>query len=247
MKIKHTLLPLALTSLAAITLTGCKTSKAVVAGGEGTIQIRAYKGGYGLDWLHKAAEEFKKAHPDIEFEFVEESSMVTGEVAQQEIALPKKNQIDLYFITGIDVDNLLNKSYSVLRTRKQTLLEPLNEIYESKAIDVNGKEEAETIASRMAVGYKEASIYEGSLAQWEGNMYTLPWANGMTGLFVNPTVLNKYNIGMPLTSNEFTAAVQTIYERGKSDGIYPFSWAGANAVGYWNYLYETSEEHFGRD
>ena len=237
MKISKILLPVALSAIGIATLTGCKVGVSV--GGEATIQIRAYKGGYGLDWLHEAAKEFQKAHSDIKFEFVEESSMVTGEVAQQEIVLPKKNQIDLYFITGIDVDILLQKSYSVLRTRSEVLLEPLNDIYESKAIDVNGNEESETIASRMAIGYKEASEYDGAYTQWQGKMFTLPWANGMTGLFVNPTVLEKYDIEMPLTSNEFTAAVQTIYEKGKADGIYPFSWAGNNAAGYWNYLYET--------
>ena len=237
MKVSKLLLPVALCAIATATLTGCKTG--VAAGGEATIQIRAYKGGYGLDWLHEAAKEFQKAHPDIQFEFVEESAMVTGEIAQQEIVLPKKNQIDLYFITGIDVDILLQKSYSVLRTRSQTLLEPLNDIYESKAIDVNGNEEMETIASRMAVGYKEASEYDGAYAQWQGKMFTLPWANGMTGLFVNPSVLERYNLEMPLTSNEFTQVVQEIYTKGKADGVYPFSWAGSNAVGYWNYLYET--------
>ena len=239
MKIKQTLLPIALAAIAATMLTGCKTGKAVKPGGEGTIQIRAYKGGYGLDWLHAAADEFKKAHPNIDFEFVEESSMVTGDVAQQEIALPKENQIDLYILTGLDIDNILGRSYGILKTRTKTLLEPLNDIYEGVAIDANGNEETETIASRMAAGYKEASVYEGSMARWEGNMYTLPWANGMTGLFVNPSVLERYHVEMPLTSNEFTAAVQTIYNQGKSEGILPFSWAGANATGYWNYLYET--------
>ena len=224
-------------AVSSATLTGCHVG--VAAGGESTIQIRAYKGGYGLDWLHVAADEFQKAHPDIKFEFVEESAMVTGEVAQQELVLPKNNQIDLYFITGIDVDILLQKSYSVLRTRTQALLEPLDDIYESKAIDVNGKEETETIASRMTAGYKEASQYDGAYTQWLGKMFTLPWATGMTGLFVNPTVLQKYNIEMPLTSNEFTAAVEKIYNQGKSEGILPFSWGGANAGGYWNYLYET--------
>ena len=49
MKIKQTLLPIALTAIAATMLTGCKTGKAVKPGGEGTIQIRAYKGGYGQE------------------------------------------------------------------------------------------------------------------------------------------------------------------------------------------------------
>ena len=237
MKLSKLLLPIALGAIATATLTGCKTG--VAAGGEATIQIRAYKGGYGLDWLHEAAKEFQKAHKDINFEFVEESAMVSGEVAQQEIVLPKKNQIDLYFLTGIDVDILLQKSYSVLRTRSQALLEPLNDIYEGKAIDVNGKEESETIASRMTIGYKEASEYDGAYAQWQGKMFTLPWATGMTGLFVNPSVLQKFNIEMPLTSNEFVAAIEKIYTEGKSQGILPFSWAGANAAGYWCYIYET--------
>ena len=218
-------------------LVGCKNGVAV--GGESTIQIRAYNGGYGLDWLHNAAKEFQTNNKDIKFQFVEESALVTGDVVQSEIALPKKNQIDLYFLTGLDVDMLLQKSYSILKTRNQVLLEPLNDIYEGKAVDVNGNEESETIASRMATGFKEASEYDGAYTQWKGKMFSLPWADGMTGLFVNPSVLEKYGVEMPLTSNEFTAAVQEIYNKGKDDGVLPFSWAGANAVGYWNYLFET--------
>lgn len=234
---RKVLLPI---TLAAITTAGLGACGAGVdSGGEATIQIRAYNGGYGLDWLHAAASEFQKAHPDVKFDFVEESALVTSEVVQSEIAMPKNNQIDMYFLNGIDVEILLQKSYSALKTRDQVLLEPLNDIYESKAIDVNGNEESETIASRFFAGYKEASEYDGAYDKWKGSMFTLPWANAMTGLFVNPSVLEKYNLEIPLTSNEFIKTIKTIAEKGKDDGIFPYSWGGDNASGYWSYLYET--------
>ena len=237
MKMKKIVFPVVITAIAVVGLSGCK--KGVAAGGSGTIQIRAYNGGYGVDWLHEAAKEFQKAHPDVKFDFIEESALVTSEVVQQEIALPSNNQIDMYFLNGIDVDMLLQKSYSALKTRNQVLLEPLNDVFESKAIDVNGKEESETIESRFFAGYKEAVQYDGSYSKWQGSMFTLPWANAMTGLFVNPSVLERYNIDMPLTSNEFIAAIEMIATQGKNDGIYPWSWGGDNAAGYWSFLYET--------
>jgi len=236
-KIKKVVLPMLLMAMTTIGLASCGGG-GVTQAEPSTIQIRAYKGGYGTDWLHEAAEKFQKAHPEVSFDFVEESSLV-GESAIQEIAQPNNNHIDLYFLSGLDVDMLIQKSYSALKTRDKVLLEPLNDIFEGKAIDVDGKEEEETIESRFSKGYKEASMYNGSYPQWHDNMYTLPWANATTGLFVNPVVLEKYNIDIPLTSNELKNAIEKIAAEGKSEGIFPYSWAGGNASGYWSYLFET--------
>ncbi|MFA5480806.1 MAG: ABC transporter substrate-binding protein [Bacilli bacterium] len=236
MNLKKMVLPIVFAGVLVAGLSGCNPG--VEEGGDSVIQLRAYNGGYGLNWLHKVVEEFQKEHPNITFEFVEESGLVDSK-ALQEIALPSQNQIDLYFLTGIDIDLLLQRSYSALRTRDQVLLEPLNDIYESKGIDINGEEESETIASRLFDGYREASTYDGSFDKWNGSMFTLPWASAMTGLFVNKAVLDKFEIEIPLTSNEFVAAIEKISEEGEGEGIFPYAWGGENTAGYWSFLFET--------
>lgn len=236
MNIKKMLLPIMFAGFLVAGLSGCNPG--IEEGGDSVIQYRAYNGGYGLEWLHKAIEEFQKEHPNITFDPVEESGLVDSK-ALQEIAVPSQNQIDLYFLTGIDIDLLLQRSYSALRTRDQVLLEPLNDVYEGKGIDINGEEESETIASRLFDGYREASTYDGSFDKWNGSMFTLPWASAMTGLFVNKAVLDKFGIEIPLTSNEFKAAIEKISAEGEEEKIFPYSWGGENTAGYWSFLFET--------
>lgn len=237
MKLRKFLLPLVTATTALLAVTGCTQS--VKVGGEATIQIKSYKAGYGTDFLHEMISKYQEAHPEISFEIVEESALLDGEKTAAEIAIPKKNQIDLYFITGLDVNYLVKRSSSILNKRDVTLLEPLDDIFEGKAIGLDGKEEEETIKSRFFGGFEELIRYEGEFPKWRGTIFTLPWADASTGLFVNKKVLDKYNVEIPLTSNEFTGAVRTIYTNGASQDNYPFSWGGANAAGYWQYLYET--------
>ena len=247
MKNKKILLFVGATVVSMVGAASCSNSTSV--GGSNVIQIKSYKGGYGTDFLHEMADKFKTIYPEITFEFVEESALVNNEQAKLEICQPKKNQIDLYFTNGIDIEYLMEKNYTVLRDRDKTLLEPLDDVFNSKAIGFNGEESA-TIASRMFDGYKAAFTYDGSAAKWNGGIFALPWADSITGLFVNKSVLDKYEVALPLTSNELAEAVHKIYEQGASDDIYPFSWAGANAVGYWEYLFEvwfaqyTGKENF---
>ncbi|MCQ3035665.1 MAG: extracellular solute-binding protein [Bacilli bacterium] len=236
MKRKNLILPVLLCTLTSLAATSCKSK--VEVGGESTIQIKAYKGGYGTDWLHAAADEFQKANPDVKFDFVEESSGVT-EAAGQEIMVPKNNQIDLYFLTGIDMYDCIERSQTILRTKDKTILEPLNDILDSKAIDKDGKEESETIRSRMFDGYIESSSYNGDLVKWQDNVYKLPWADATTGLFCNPSVLARYGLEKPLTTDELVNCVTTIASHTAADKVYPYSWAGQNAPGYWSYLFET--------
>ena len=236
MRLKKLLLPIILSSTALLCVTGCGKEDKI--GGSNKIQIKVYKGGYGTDFLHQMAKKFRTIYPEISFEFLDESSLMDGEKAVTEICVPKKNQVDLYFTTGVDINYLIKRSSKVLGKRDVTLLEPLDDIFESRAIGLNGVEN-ETIKSRFFTGFEELCKYEGEFPRWRGTMFTLPWAEASTGLFVNKTVLDKYNVEIPLTSDEFTSAVQTIYSQGRSRNNYSFSWGGANAAGYWQYLYET--------
>lgn len=237
MKIKKLLLPAILASLATVAMVGC--GKKIEAGGDSVIQIKAYKGGYGTDFIHEMADKFHSVHPEISFQFIEESDLVDGEKCGLEIAVPKKNEVDLYFVTGIDINYLIKRSSTVLGKRDVTLLEPLDDVFESKAIGLDGKEEEQTIKSRFFSGFEELCRYDGEFPRWRGTMFNLPWADASTGLFVNKAVLDKYNIEIPLTSNELTTAVEKLYLEGVPNGNYPFSWGGQNASGYWQYLYIT--------
>lgn len=229
-------IPVVLSTVALASLVGCNKTK---PGGEGVIQIVAYKAGYGVDWLHAAADEFTKAFPNVSFEFLEESALA-GDKAKNDIPSPSKNQTDLYFVSTTDVDDIISRSYNILKTRDSVLLEPLDDIFTSKAIDKDGFEEKETIESRFLGGFKEAVVYEGTTpSKWDNKMFSLPWAQGTTGICYNPALLTKYGIDVPRTSNEFISAIKSIYELGAADDVYPYSFAGDNASGYWAYLYET--------
>lgn len=223
---------------AALSISGCK-KRGDEVGGEATIQIKAYKGGYGTDFLHEIAKKFVEMYPNYKVQFLDESAVLDGEKAAAEISVPKKNQTDLYFVTGVDINYLIKRSSSVLGKRDQTLLEPLDDIFEGKAININKQEETQTIKSRFFKGFEDLCRYNGEFPKWRGKMFTLPWAESSTGLFMNKTVLDRYNIDIPLTSNEFILAVEKIYAEGGANNNYAFSWGGSNASGYWQYLYET--------
>lgn len=218
------------------TMAGCGGK--IEEGGASVIQMRVYKGGYLTDWIHEVADAFMKQNPDITIDFVEESSLVT-ETAQNEMSVPNKNNIDIYLTNGNHVADLITKSKSILKTNNETLLEPLNDVFNSKAIGYDGKEEDVTIKEKFFDGYEEAFTYNGTVTKWHGNMYALPWADATTGLFCNKAVLDKYGLEIPLTSNEFKATVEAIATHTAQDNVFPFSWAGNNCAGYWSYLFET--------
>lgn len=214
-------------------------------GGSDTIQIRAYKAGYGIDWLNEIIDKFQQAYPGKKVEIVEASSIV-GDSAMKEIYVPSKNNIDLYFLADGQVSQVVADSAGILKKPNGVLYEDLTDVFNSKAIGFDGKEESETIASRMFDGYKEYSTYVGYVTQHTGKMFTLPWADGVLGIAANPAVLEKYDIDYNdiLTSDDLVDAIETIYNDPKTapDGratVKPYVWAGNNAAGYWTYLYET--------
>lgn len=237
MKVKKVLLLTALGAILMPGLTSCGSGVGV--GGAKKVQVRCFKGGYGDEWLKEMATNFMETYKDegYEIDIVESSSGVT-ERSKQEIKDPGNNEIDLYFTNGCDIIDYVDSSKSILKTSETVILEDLTDVFESHAIDGNGKEEKQTIKERFFDGYEEAFSYNGHITKWQNKMFALPWADGMTGIFLNRTVLNKYGIDTPLTSDELAAAMEKVYVSGKEDGVYPYAFA-QNTAGYWSYLYET--------
>lgn len=238
---KKNLFVLSLIPFAVSTLVGCGNK--VAPGGSNTIQLKVYKGGYGVDFINATIAAFEKTFPQYHVDVVEASSLATTS-AQNEILVPKKNEIDLYFVTGIDKPKVIAKSKSILRANDRTLLEPLNDILNGPAIGFNGKAETKTIKERLYAGFEEQLEYNGFVDKWHGQIYSMPWASCLSGLVFNTRVLEKYNLEVPYTTNQLLTLCQELKTKGAADNVYPYTFAGKNASGYWIYLFSTLMTQF---
>lgn len=202
--------------------------------------IKFTKGGFGDEWLTAMKDAFEKAYKDegykVELEVVTDAS--GGTVGVQELKLgPDKNDIDLYIGSGMNLSNLLSFSYKVMHDKETPILEPLNDIYYAPAVGADLKPESKTIAERVFPGFENSYIYNGTEEAWKGNVFHLSEFAASTGLFVNTKVLDRYGLKIPNTTDEMAATVQSLAKKGAADGVYPFTWAGNNAPGYWSYLF----------
>jgi ABC-type glycerol-3-phosphate transport system substrate-binding protein len=244
MKNKQSLILAAVLMVGALSSCGQPTASSGSSDtGNKEIQVKLYKAGWGQEWLDATIAKFQEAYKAEGYtvNIVESSSTVIASSESEILTASgkKKNPIDLYFTSNVSINNLIYKSKSVLRTSDTTLLEDMDDILDSKAIGFDKQEEAATIRSRLYQGFDSLLTYRGSVSAWQGKDFTLPWATSGTSLLVNPAVLAKYGVEVPLTSNEFVQAIQKIATAGKADGVYPYAWAGGNASGYWNYLFGT--------
>lgn len=206
-----------------------------------TIKVKIYKAGWGDEWLTTMIEAFEKTYAAEGFKVeVVESSSTVAETTEQELLLgPAKNDVDLFFSSGVSIPTVLSRTKKVLKSDATPLLYSFDTILDEPCIGANKLPEKATLRSRMFNGYKIHSTYKGDMSQWNGQCFNLSWANNAVGLFVNPTVLAKYNLDTPLTSDEFIADLKAISAQSDSTGVYPYAWAGNNAPGYWEYLFNS--------
>lgn len=223
---------------------GCGGSSAGADAGDDStgakkLIIKFYKGGYGEEWLRAMAEAFEEAYKDEGYKVeLEIKASGGGSVAEQELKLgPEKNDVDLYFASSVSIHNVLNYSKKVMREENLPLLEPLNDIYNAPAVGADKQPESKTIAERTFAGFEDSYLYKGTNEAWKDKIFNLSEFASSTGLFANTKVLEKYGVSIPNTTDELVAAVETIAQKGAADGVYPFTWAGNNAPGYWYYLW----------
>lgn len=240
----------------AFSAAGCGDNTPAGSDGENVVDVKIMLAGYGTEWFKQAAKKFEQLYADkgYKINLAEESTTVSESVAS-EIQTPKTNGTDLYFVGsgsgGIDVSSLTKRSAAILRTNDRTLLENLNDVYSSPAISFDGKEESVTIAEKMPDSEKPYFKFNGTgdakLKKWEGNYYMFPWASGPAGMYVNTAVLKAAGWDyIPRTTDEMLklykdmcpAAADGVPTPVKT-GVYPMTYAGKNAAGYWTYLWET--------
>lgn len=213
------------------------------------VDVRVYKAGYGVEWMHAAKEKFEELYKDkgYKINIVEESNSVPAKVAAE--ITNKKNAVDLY-ITGEDNFAVyIKNSKSFYKNYDEVVLENLNDVYASKAIKFDGSEESVTIGEKTNESLKSHLQFNGTIDKnydkYIGNYYAFPWASGASGLFVNKSVFDKFNLEIPRTTDELIAAYKTIcpvkdgVPTPAESGVYPMSYGGKNAGGFWLFCYDT--------
>jgi ABC-type glycerol-3-phosphate transport system substrate-binding protein len=228
-------------STASIPLSEVDSSASVIPddGTNKTVKVKLYKAGWGEDWLTEMISAFEKTYAaeGYKVEVVESSSTVPTTTEQELLLGPAKNDIDLYFSGQTSIPTVLSRTKKVLKSEATPLLYSFDTLLDEPCIGSSKLPEKDTLRSRMFKGYSVYDTYEGDMTQWDGQCFSLSWANNAVGLFVNPSVLSQYNLETPLTSDEFVADLKTISAKSDSTGVYPYAWAGNNAPGYWQYLF----------
>ena len=238
--------------LAALMLTGifagCSPEEDTVLNEDGTSAVQSKKAivaynsvGYGHEWLEKCAEEFEKMYAEegydielkISYNYENNASLEIGKGAD-------KNDTDLY-LDAYNLEGLLDASNKTMRGQGAVLVDLKEEVWNKPAVGLNKQQEAKTIAERFTLDTTHL-YYDGKLKEYHGGLYVLPMGMELwsTGIVVNPAVLEKYGYStenLPRTTDEFNAMCDVIAEKSSETGVYAYAWAGANASGYFSYLF----------
>lgn len=174
-----------------------------------TLTIVCYEGGFGTAWLDEIAKEFASAY-DCEVKV--KKSYINGEL----IALLNDNSCNEDIVMALGtMDNAQNMGFLV----------DLSDVY-------NSIPEGEDVAIKDKM---VQSVYNKLLTD-DGKIYQMNWANSVSSIVLNKTVLDSIfpdGYEIPNTTDELIAFADAI----KAKGVYPFSMS--TSVGYWDYLHWT--------
>lgn len=209
------------------------------------VEVKVYEAGYGVAWLEQAIEKFNELYKQENYIVKITSSEGTNssETLSYEIKDIARNTTDIYFINGVNIPYYLEASQSIRALKGNVLLEDLTSVYESKAIKFDKTEENVTIESKLnesdARAYKYNDTSDARYASYVGNYFAFPWANGASGIYANKNILKDNNWEAPRTTDEMFAQYKSLMTKVRDTNIYPVTFAGGNAMGYWLYLFDT--------
>ena len=180
------------TAMAMTSLVGCKKEK--VANDENTLEIYAKESGYGVEWLYKVAEEFKKEYP--EYNVVIETEKAVDRAADMLTAGPEITTADLLFVSKLT--ELIHSGKNGLKGY-DNVAENLTEMYNTTVPgeDVKLKDKANKDIMDMT-----AIEVETSEGVWEDQWYTFAYESGLTGIVYNKTMFEEKGVAVPRTTEE---------------------------------------------
>ena len=196
-----------------------------------TINVRMVNAGYGKGWFEKIAEKFEELYKEEGYKvnLLEPENSLQGQTALNEMRLDYDLQkIDVYFTAGCYVYQMLDKTFG-------ECVEDLNGVYNYGAINFDGTVEETPIKDTAGKMYDYLLVDPDNPTEY----YRFQYYSAPQGLVCNQKILKDYGFDyLPVTTNELFEMYDAIYYgangRGgtKETGIYPQTWAQANAYSY---------------
>ena len=213
------------------TLASCKTDEGIIVEPT-TINIRALKASWGVNWIYTLVEEFEKTYADKGWKVnvLQPSADIRNAVVVNELYMGYENsQVDMYITGGTQSTAVGAESeYGIIA-------EELSDIWEKAPIGFDGQNENTTLREKVIGG-----VYEESKDVY-GKIYSIPYVRMTGGLVVNVDKLAMYGINeLPTTTNEMFEMWDTIYrgndlmENSKKSDLYPFTYMPGSVNGYTN-------------
>ncbi|MBR2329949.1 MAG: extracellular solute-binding protein [Clostridia bacterium] len=198
-----------------------------VSNDENTVQIYAFSGGYGIEWLKEMEKKYEAKNPNVKIEI--SSDGMIGK-ADAMVRAGEVQTTDLYF-TSDPIMKWLHEGNGVVKGY-DFVLEPLDEVYEYKPIAGDER----TVADLMNDSYEQNCQYSYYDEDDEEvtHYFALPWSGNVTGIVYNKTLFEENNIPVPRTTEELwevCAAIKAI------DGKIPF--VSSTQTDYAEYLLQT--------
>ncbi len=197
-----------------------------------TVNIRAYKGGYGTAWISNVVEKFNAAYADEGYKvnLLTPTAALTGAKSQQEM-YSKDDWADLYYCGNVGLDSVIdNKDYG-------TLVHDIEaDVYQKPAIKFDGTEESTTIAEKNLLKYNEEITHR------NGKRYALMGNLSSGALLVKTKKLSAYGKELPKTTNQMIDCFNAILngangvEGSESTNQYPITYLGGDS-GYHSHFY----------
>lgn len=179
-------------AMAVTSFGGC--GKDEVANDANTLQIYAKESGYGVQWLHKVAEEFKKEYP--EYNVVIESEKAVDRAADMLTAGPENTTHDLLFVSKLT--ELIYSGKNGLKGY-DNVAENLTEMYNTTVPGETKKLKEKTNQDILNMTAFEVETSEGV---WEDQWYTFAYESGLAGIVYNKTMFDEKNVDVPRTTEE---------------------------------------------
>jgi ABC-type glycerol-3-phosphate transport system substrate-binding protein len=164
-----------------------------------TLEIYAWNGGYGVEWVDAIVDEFKaQAWVQEKYPALEVLTPVTNDVysfAQSKLSMGTRNTIDVMFTPGA-----------------RDHFGPGGSLLDLTEVVYNQEVPGENVLykNKSDQSYNISNRYTDPKDSRKVSYYCTAWAGGMNGIIYNETILNSLGIKVPNTTDELIQACATI-------------------------------------
>ncbi len=210
-----------------------------------TINVKAYKAGWGDEWMYELEKAFEAAYADEGYKvnIIAPSSDMAGSVVLNELYSSHKSgksKVDLYITGNIQAAAVGSQNSYDTGAALVEDLEAL--VYNQKAIKYDGTEEDKTVVEKISPTIRDW-IKDTQSYDSDKKYYGLPYIASNAGLVVNAKKLAEYGYTeTPRTSDEVIEMATNIYIGKKKDGS---TTKNADNGGYYPFTYFNNEYNAG--